>query len=89
MKNSAHGDSSTRSELKAVEEACRRLLERSNHAYSVASAVNSVFPILVAARQRDDLDGECRAYFTAASVCSMLPKSRATPAKSPARALSA
>ena len=31
----AHGDSSTGSELKAVEEVCRGLLERSNHANSV------------------------------------------------------
>ena len=36
MKNSAHGDSSTGSELKAVEEACREVLERSNHANSAS-----------------------------------------------------
>src|SRR5207237_5397234 len=36
MKNSAHGDSSMGSELKAVEEACREVLERSNHANSAS-----------------------------------------------------
>ena len=33
--NPARGDSSMGSELKAVEEACREALERSNHASSV------------------------------------------------------
>ena len=36
MKNSARGDSSTESELKVVEDACRELLERSNHANSAS-----------------------------------------------------
>ena len=46
MKNSVRGDSSTGSELKAVEEACR---EAPRTVEPCASAVNSAFPLLVAA----------------------------------------
>jgi hypothetical protein len=50
MKNSAHGDSSTGSELKAVEEACREASRTVEPCVLCASAVNPAFPLLVAAR---------------------------------------
>ena len=45
MKNSARGDSSTGSELKAVEEACREASRTVEPCVLWASAVNPAFPL--------------------------------------------
>jgi hypothetical protein len=60
MKNSAHGDSSTGSELKAVEEACREAPRTVEPCELCASAVNPAFPTFRRVHRRDAESAEAK-----------------------------